>query len=80
MSSGPGFAEIVEAIVIEILPNSMIRLKGPHGADLTAHVAADARSVIVRVLPGDRVRVELSPYTPGRGRIVGVARRAAEGK
>jgi len=80
VSSGHGFDSVVEAIVVEVLPNSMVRLKGPHETDLTAHVATSAKSVIVRVLPGDRVRVELSPYTPGRGRIVGIARRAAEGK
>lgn len=60
--------------VIEILPNSIVRLKTDMGAEILAHLSTGARSELVRLLPGDRVRVETSPYNQGRGRILGRAR------
>ncbi|MBT9586880.1 translation initiation factor IF-1 [bacterium] len=61
------------ATVVEILPNALVRLKTEYGAEVLAHFSAEARSELVRLLPGDRVRIELSPYHKGRGRIVGKA-------
>ena len=63
----------VLATVVEILPNAIVRLKTEYGAEVLAHFSAEARSELVRLLPGDRVRVEISPYHKGRGRIVGKA-------
>jgi translation initiation factor IF-1 len=61
------------ATVVEILPNALVRLKTEYGAEVLAHFSAEARSELVRLLPGDRVRIEISPYHKGRGRIVGKA-------
>ena len=61
----------VFATVVEILPNAIVRLKTEYGAEVLAHFSAEARSELVRLLPGDRVKVEVSPYHKGRGRIVG---------
>lgn len=64
-------ANPISATVVEILPNAMVRLKTDYGAEVLAHFSAEAKSVLVRLLPGDRVKVEVSPYHQGRGRIVG---------
>jgi translation initiation factor IF-1 len=60
----------VEATVREALPNALYRVELASGArgSLVAHVAGD--SSLLRLLPGDRVRVEIAPYDAGRGRIV----------
>ncbi|MBN9416172.1 MAG: translation initiation factor IF-1 [Candidatus Eremiobacteraeota bacterium] len=63
----------VIATVVEVLPNAILRVKTEYGAEVLAHFSAEARSELVRVLPGDRVRLEISPYHKGRGRIVGKA-------
>lgn len=63
----------VLATVVEVLPNAILRVKTDYGAEVLAHFSAEARSELVRVLPGDRVRIEISPYHKGRGRIVGKA-------
>lgn len=63
----------VIATVVEVLPNAMVRLKTDYGQEVLAHLSAEARSELVRLLPGDRVRVEISPYHQGRGRIAGKA-------
>jgi len=60
--------------VIEILPNSLVRLKTDMGTEILAHLSTAARSELVRLLPGERVRVGVSPYNQGRGRILGRAR------
>jgi translation initiation factor IF-1 len=64
-------AKPVVGTVVEILPNQMVKLKTDYGAEVLAHLSAEARSELVRLLPGDRVRLEVSPYHQGRGRIVG---------
>ncbi|MGE0492661.1 MAG: translation initiation factor IF-1 [Vulcanimicrobiota bacterium] len=58
-----------EGTITEILPNSMFRVKLAKGELVLAHVAGNLRNLMTRVLIGDRVRVELSRYHPGRGRI-----------
>lgn len=59
----------VEGIVVEPLPNAMFRVKLDNGHVILAHVCGRMRMHFVRILPGDRVKVELTPYDPNRGRI-----------
>lgn len=60
----------VEAIVLESLPNAMFRVKLENGHTLIAHVSGKMRMNFIRILPGDKVVVEMSPYDLARGRIV----------
>lgn len=60
----------VEAVVVEPLPNAMFRVKLESGHLILAHISGKMRKHFIRILPGDRVRVELSPYDLNRGRIV----------
>lgn len=59
----------VEATVTEALPNAMFRLQLANEHSVLAHVSGKIRMHFIRVLPGDRVLVELSPYDLTRGRI-----------
>ena len=60
----------VEGKVIEALPNAMFRVELDNGHRVLAHIAGKLRMHFIKVLPGDRVKVELSPYDLSRGRIV----------
>jgi len=60
----------VEGSVIETLPNAMFRVEIPGGHRVLAHIGGKMRMNYIRVLPGDRVLVELSPYDLTRGRII----------
>ncbi|HAG06621.1 MAG: Translation initiation factor IF-1 [Clostridia bacterium 62_21] len=60
----------VEGTVIEPLPNAMFRVELPNGHKVLAHVSGKIRMNFIRILPGDRVLLELSPYDLTRGRIV----------
>ncbi len=60
----------VEATVAELLPNTMFRVKLDNGHQVLAHISGKMRKHFIRILPGDKVRVELSPYDLTRGRIV----------
>ncbi len=60
----------VEGTVIEPLPNAMFRVELDNGHKVLAHVSGKIRMNFIRILPGDRVTVELSPYDLSRGRIV----------
>lgn len=60
----------VEGTVIEPLPNAMFRVELDNGHKVLAHVSGKIRMHFIRILPGDRVTVELSPYDLNRGRIV----------
>lgn len=60
----------VEATVVENLPNAMFRVELENGHHVLAHISGKMRKHFIRILPGDLVRVELSPYDLGRGRIV----------
>jgi len=60
----------VEGTVIEPLPNAMFRVELKNGHKVLAHVSGKIRMNFIRILPGDRVMVELSPYDLNRGRIV----------
>ena len=59
----------VEATVIDNLPNAMIKVELENGHQLIAHVSGKIRMNFIRILPGDKVTVELSPYDLTRGRI-----------
>lgn len=59
-----------EGIVEEALPSTLFRVRLDEGKEVLAHLAGRMRVNHIRVLPGDRVRVELSPYDEGKGRIV----------
>ncbi len=60
----------VEGKVIEPLPNAMFRVELENGHRVLAHVSGKIRLNFIRILPGDRVLLELSPYDLTRGRIV----------
>lgn len=64
----------MEAVVIKALPNAMFLVEAPVGDDgkhqVLAHVSGKMRKNFIRILPGDHVTVELSPYDLKRGRIV----------
>ncbi len=60
----------VEGTVVEPLPNAMFRVELQNGHKVLAHVSGKIRMNFIRILPGDRVMVELSPYDLTRGRIV----------
>ena len=61
---------VMEGEVVEALPNGMFRVKLEGGHEVLAHISGKMRINFIRILPGDRVRVELSPYDLTRGRIV----------
>ncbi|CAA7600164.1 Nucleic acid-binding, OB-fold [Acididesulfobacillus acetoxydans] len=60
----------VEGKVLEPLPNAMFLVELANGHKVLAHVSGKIRMNFIRILPGDRVTVELSPYDLSRGRIV----------
>jgi translation initiation factor IF-1 len=59
----------VEGTVIEPLPNAMFQVELENGHKVLAHVSGKIRMNFIKILPGDRVTVELSPYDLSRGRI-----------
>jgi translation initiation factor IF-1 len=60
----------VEGVVIEPLPNAMFRVELANGHRVLAHISGKMRMHYIKILPGDKVIVELSPYDLSRGRIV----------
>ncbi len=62
-------AVVTEGEIVENLPNAMFRVKLDNGHMVLAHVSGKMRMYYIRIVPGDRVTVELSPYDLGRGRI-----------
>ena len=60
----------IEATVREALPNAVFRVALENGHVVTAHVSGRMRMHFIRILPGDKVTVELSPYDLSKGRIV----------
>ena len=59
----------MEGTVVEPLPNAMFRVELDNGHKVLAHVSGKMRMHFIRILPGDKVKVELSPYDLTRGRI-----------
>ncbi|MFH1370029.1 MAG: translation initiation factor IF-1 [Planctomycetota bacterium] len=60
----------LHAEVTEALPNAMFRVKLENGHQILAHVSGKMRMHFIRILPGDTVTVEMSPYDLNRGRII----------
>lgn len=60
----------LEAEVTEALPDAMFRVKLPNNQQILAYVSGKMRKFFIRIVPGDRVTVELSPYDMTKGRIV----------
>jgi translation initiation factor IF-1 len=59
----------VEGIVVESLPNAMFRVELPNGHKVLAHISGRLRVHYIKIVPGDKVLIELSPYDLNRGRI-----------
>ena len=59
----------MEGVVVEPLPNAMFRVELDNGHKVLAHISGKMRMHYIRILPGDKVTVELSPYDLTRGRI-----------
>lgn len=59
----------LEGEVVEALPNTMFKVKLDNDHEVLAHISGKMRMHYIRILPGDRVKVELSPYDLARGRI-----------
>lgn len=62
-------AIVIDGTVIENLPNAMFRVKLENGHTVLAHISGKMRMHYIRILPGDKVTVELSPYDLSKGRI-----------
>lgn len=61
---------VVEGKVLETLPNAMFRVELPNGHKVLAHISGKMRMHFIKILPGDKVTIELSPYDLTRGRVV----------
>ena len=59
----------VEGTVVETLPNTNFKVQLENGHEILAHISGKLRMNYIKILPGDKVRVELSPYDLSRGRI-----------
>ena len=59
----------VEGIILETLPNAMFKVELENGHEILAHVSGKIRMNYIRILPGDKVTVEMSPYDLTKGRI-----------
>jgi translation initiation factor IF-1 len=59
----------VEGTVVESLPNAMFRVELKNGHTVLAHISGKMRMNFIRILPGDRVKLAMSPYDLSRGRI-----------
>ena len=60
----------VEGTVVEALPNTMFKVELENGHQILAHISGKLRMNFIRILPGDKVTVQMSPYDVTRGRIV----------
>ena len=58
-----------DGVILEALPNAMFRVELENGHILTAHISGKMRMFYIKILPGDRVKVEMSPYDLTKGRI-----------
>ncbi len=64
----------MEGVIIDTLPNTMFRVELENGHVVTAHISGKMRKHYIRILTGDKVKVELTPYDLSKGRIVYRAR------
>lgn len=59
----------VEGTIVESLPNAMFKVKLENGHEILGHISGKMRMYYIKILPGDKVTVEMSPYDLSRGRI-----------
>ena len=59
----------IEGTILESMPNAMFRVKLENGPEILAHISGKIRKNFIRILPGDRVKVEMTPYDLSKGRI-----------
>ena len=59
----------IEGTIIESMPNAMFRVKLENDHEILAHISGKTRKNFIRILPGDRVKVEMTPYDLSKGRI-----------
>ena len=59
----------IEGTILESMPNAMFRVELENGHEILAHISGKIRKNFIRILPGDRVRVEMTPYDLTKGRI-----------
>ena len=59
----------IEGTILESMPNAMFRVKLENGHEILAHISGKIRNNFIRILPGDRVKVEMTPYDLTKGRI-----------
>ena len=59
----------IEGVVVEKLPNAMFKVELENGHQVLAHISGKLRKNFIRILPGDKVKVEMSPYDLTKGRI-----------
>ena len=59
----------IEGTIIESMPNAMFRVELENGHEILAHISGKIRKNFIRILPGDSVKVEMTPYDLSRGRI-----------
>ena len=64
----------MEGVVVDTLPNTMFRVELENGHVVTAHISGKMRKNYIRILTGDKVKVELTPYDLSKGRIVSRSR------
>ena len=60
----------VEGVVVEKLPNAMFKVELENGHQILAHISGKLRQNYIRILPGDKVTIEMSPYDLSKGRII----------
>lgn len=70
MSNGKEEMIEVEGVVTELLPNTKFRVKLPNGHQIIAHISGKMRRFFIKILPGDKVRVEMTKYDLTKGRII----------
>ena len=61
----------LEGVVVEAMPNAMFKVEIQGGHTILAHISGKLRMNYIRILPGDKVKVEMSPYDLSKGRITG---------
>jgi translation initiation factor IF-1 len=61
---------VTQGVVCEVLPNTMFRVNLPNGQKVLAHISGKMRKNFIRIVPGDRVEVEMSPYDMTKARII----------
>jgi translation initiation factor IF-1 len=60
---------VQDGVVVEGLPNAMFKVRLENGHEILAHISGKMRMYYIRILPGDKVKIEMSPYDLSKGRI-----------